>query len=167
VDQKSLELWECITAGTVIVWTWDAGRKDYRTVSVNGTGGPKRLRISAEDREYNQSLIADDRRGLDPFTNGRLALVVDGQVTGVITNADLHEMLKIRDEAAFTEALQHVAGDELIIRRLKDVAEHDGTISQYEAVRQVVLDRYHVGGTQRTVAEMIEAGEAVGGIRLS
>ena len=48
---------------------------------------------------------------------------------------------------------------ELILRRLAEMSEKMGTLVQVEALRDLVHERYPIGGTQRTVREMLEAEE--------
>jgi hypothetical protein len=54
---------------------------------------------------------------------------------------------------------------ELVLRRIYSLSEGAGTQAQNEALKNLIDTRYPIGGTQKTVREMIEAGERIGATR--
>jgi hypothetical protein len=158
-DDKVIETWESVVAGTVYVWTYDRRDDKYIKQAVGGRSASKRLHISRDDRKYNQELVPPENREHDPFTNGALRLKDAAtrdeslDMRYHFTDEDLKTFFEIRDETLFQEAIEAVES-ELILRRLEAVAEKDGTKAQYEMVRDLVRERYPIGGTQRTVREM-------------
>lgn len=167
-----IETWKITTDGTVWLWKMDPREDKYVKVRVGGRqGGSKTVHISVDDRRFNQEQIVDEMRDYDPFTNGALILVSaeraeDIDSTYHLTAENLLEMLEIKDTETFEEEVSGIKS-ELILRRLKELAETKATVAQLEYIRSVIEDRYKVGGTQRTVREMIEAGELAGGEILS
>lgn len=154
---QDVETWEIQIPGSVWVYRNNPVTGLWDQVRANGTVGPKRIQITKRDREYTQVMIRDDRREqLDPFTNGTLAQVVDGEVVGEKTTENIARYLEVKDQA-FAEAIEEL--DELTIRRLMDLAMVNGTVPQVDAIRDVIDRKYRVGGTQRTVREMYESGE--------
>ncbi len=85
---------------------------------------------------------------------------MDGTPVGATTEGDLRALLALRGDA-FEQVLATHAHDELLLRRLRTVAKAEGTMAQNEAI-SAALTPYRKGGTQRTVAEMIDAGEKLG-----
>lgn len=156
------EVWEVQIAGTVWVQVYEPATKTFRPVPLNKKG-TRRIQLTAAEREHSQSLIDYDKPDRDPFKNGNLALIVDGRPVGVVTDDDLIARLEFRDTAAFEEAIEDIIPNELLLRRLKDLARERGTVAQYERVRELIDEHYKVGGTQRTVREMIAAGEKLTG----
>jgi hypothetical protein len=164
------ETWEIVTPGTVYVHTWSAQKKTYVPTRVGGRGGTRRLQITTEDREYNEDLIIEENVHRNPFRNGTLRRVDAGAPKSERkewTNDDFREMLGIREPELFREALAEVENDELLVRRLKVLADKEGTVPQLEQIRDIIERRYKVGGTQKTVAEMMAAGERLAGSGLS
>lgn len=168
VDKDTIEVWEAQTASSV--WAYQKDARDptgYRMVRVGGPNASKRLRITTDDREFTQEQILDENRHLDPFTNGSLKRIGAGPEgnLGIITDEDLVEYLSFEPDV-FEEAVREMES-ELTVRRLKDLVEARGTVAQHEIVKDIIEERWKVGGTQKTVQEMIDAGEAAGGITLS
>lgn len=169
---KVVETWEITTEGTVWVWKMDARENKYVKQRVGGRqGGSKRLHISRDDRRFNQEQVIDEMKSHDPFTNGALVLVSaekadDIDSTYHLTIDDLLRLLEVKDQALFESEVADIKS-ELILRRLKEVAETKATVAQLEFIRDTIDARYKVGGTQRTVREMIEAGDMAGGEVLS
>jgi hypothetical protein len=170
-DEKVIETWEITTEGTIWVWVYDRREDRYVKQRVGGRQGSRRLHISTDDRRYNQENVVDEMKDHDPFINGALRLVSadrpdDIDSTYHLTADDLRSLLSIRDMALFEEEVRGIRS-ELIVRRLLEVAETDGTMGQVTFIRELIQQRYKVGGTQRTVQEMIEAGERIAGTALS
>lgn len=166
-DDKVVETWETTIAGTVFVWVYDRREDKYHHQSVGGKSGSRRLHISRDDRKYNQEQIPIEAEHLDPFTNGSLRLVGAAtrdetlDVRYHFTDGDLEEMFEVRDLDMFMETAKEITS-ELILRRLQAVGERVGTQAQNDALKALVNERYPIGGTQRTIREMIEAGERIG-----
>lgn len=174
--EKQVEVWEITTQGTVWVWAYDRRQDNYKQSRVGGGGGggSKKLTITLDDRLYNQEMVVDESPELDPFTNGMLRrlsgpeLNEDTQVdtTNHLSNEDLTSLLQVRDEDLFKEEIIEIKS-ELLLRRLVDVAEKEGTVWQHEFLKELITERHPIGGTQKTVREMIAAGEVQGGSPLS
>lgn len=171
-ESKVIETWETTTEGTVWVWKKDARENKYVEQRVGGRqGGSKRVHITRDDRRFNQEQVVDEMKEHDVFTNGQLVLVSadraeDIDATYHLTTDDLTRLLEIKDDALFEQEVSDVKS-ELILRRLREVAESKGTVAQLEFIRDLISERYRVGGTQRTVREMMAAGEMSGGEALS
>jgi hypothetical protein len=166
-EDRIMETWEIAVPGTVYVWVYDKRDDSYRKQHVGGKSGSARLHITRGDRKYNQEQIPVENRALDPFTNGALRLIESAERDEALdiryhyTNEQLVEMFEIRDPELFKSEIAEIES-ELILRRLYAMAEDNGTVTQVEALREVLQDRYPIGGTQKTVREMIEAGERIG-----
>jgi len=171
-DEKVIETWETTTEGTTWVSVMDPREGRYVKRRVGGRqGGSRRLHISVDDRRFNQEQVVEEMREHDPFTNGQLVLISSDRAEDIdttyhLTNDDLRALLSIKDSATFESEVADIKS-ELILRRLVEVAEKDATVAQLEFIRDLIRDRYKVGGTQRTVREMMLAGELAGGEVLS
>lgn len=163
MEQDELEVWEAQTSAMVYVYQRDRDPRNptgYRQVKVGGSGS-KRLRITTADRVFNQEQVLEENIHLDPFSNGSLKRVDGGSNDGIMTDEDLTELLGLGEEA-FEETVREM-DNELTVRRLAEFVQNNGRVTQLEIVRSVIEDRWKVGGTQRTVREMIEAEELAGG----
>lgn len=171
-DSTVIESWEITTEGTVWVWKMDPREGKYVEQRVGGRqGGSRRLHISRDDRRFNQEQVVEEMKEHDPFRNGALVLVSAEQADDIdttyhLTSEDLGRLLEIKDQDLFETEVGDIKS-ELILRRLKEVAETKATVAQLEFIRTVIETRYKVGGTQRTVREMMQAGEMSGGEVLS
>ena len=171
-DEKTLERWESTTPGvTIWVWVYDKREDKYKKQRVGGRAGSKVLTIRRDDRIYNQEVVVEENKHLDPFTNGLLRLI-DGSTEGVetkyhLTTEDLQKLLDIRDTELFKTEIEEI-DSELILRRLKDVCEKHGAVWQLEFLRDLIEDRYKVSGTQRAERDVYSgAKESDTAIRLS
>lgn len=170
--ESLIETWEIQTEGTVWVWTYDRRNDRYTKQRVGGRqGGSRILRISSDDRRYNQEQIVDELKETDPFINGALRLTSkeraeDVDATYHLGPDELRAMLEVKDMDLFQVEVGDIKS-ELILRRLRDVAELHGTVQQLTYVSELIEGRYKVGGTQKTVREMLDAGEELSGTRLS
>lgn len=164
-----IETWEILIAGTIYVWIYDKRDDRYRSQKVSGTSGSSRLHLTRDDRKYNQEILPVENRHLDVFTNGALRLVESSErdehldIRYHYTDADLAEMFEVRDPELFLQAVSEI-DSELILRRLVAMAEDKATVAQNTALKELVAERYPIGGTQATVREMIEAGERIGAL---
>ena len=169
-DDKVIETWESAIAGTVFVWVYDRREDRYHQQSIGGKSGSRRIHITRDDRKYNQEQMPVENEHLDPFTNGSLRLVGAATRDELLdtryhfTDADLTSMFDVRDIDLFVEGIQAISS-ELILRRLQTMSEKVGTSAQTEALRELVTSRYPIGGPQKTIREMIEAGEKIGATR--
>ena len=163
------EIWEIQIPGTI--WTRVRNHEvpgTWKTIRANGEKGPKRLTITAAERQYNQELIPEENEHLDPFKNGSLKCVQGApkDLKTWLDDDDLAAIIGLEDDALFEEEVTSCQL-ELTLRRLLDLAERTATVPRYTFIRDLVDERYKVGGTQRSVAEMIEAGEKLSGFRMS
>jgi hypothetical protein len=164
---KVIETWESAVAGSVWVWVYDRREDRYIKASCGGRTGSRRLHISRDDRKYNQEQIPVENSQHDPFTNGALRFIDAATRDDSLdmryhfTDLDLGQIFDVRDMALFEEAVKEIES-ELILRRLAALGEQIGTMAQVDVVRELLQERYPIGGTQKTVREMIEAGERLG-----
>lgn len=168
-EDQIIETWEILVSGQIYVWVYDKRDDRYRKQKVGGQSGSRRLHISREDRKYNQEQLPVENRAHDSFTNGALRLVESSDrdehldIRYHYTDADLGELFEVRDTDLFIQAVKEI-DSELIIRRLAAMAENKATVAQNEALKELIEERYPIGGTQATVREMIEAGERIGAL---
>lgn len=166
-EGKTLETWETTTESTTWVQTWDRRTEGYKATRVGGRSGSRRLSISRDDRRYNQEMLPLENKDLDPFTNGNLRLVSTKDTDEELdtryhqTDDELREYFELRDEDAFREAIGTITS-QLLIHRVLRIAEVEGTVVQLAVVRDLLQERWPIGGSQRTWREMEEAGERLG-----
>lgn len=170
------EVWEIMVPGTIWVWTRDVRIPgQYKKTRVGGkSGGSKKLRISTDERRYNEEQVIEEMIDHNPFRNGFMRLVSvdeDAKPDDILTNyhltdKDLIAYFEVKDADVFGEAMKDIES-ELILRRLYALSVENGSVAQNEILRDLVEARYKQGGTQKTVREMIAAGEMDGGERLS
>lgn len=170
-EDAVIETWEVAFPGEVWVWVYDRRNDEYKKQLVSQRTGSKMLHISRDDRKYNQELIPDECKHLDPFVNGLLRLLGAAtrdenlDVRNHYSNDDLIGMFEVRDGALFEEALEDLTS-EIVLRRLMTLADDHGTVTQNNILRELIEKRFPVGGTQKTVREMYEAGERIGAGRI-
>jgi hypothetical protein len=173
-DSDVLEVWEISTEGTVWLWKHDVRHPgQMEKVRVGGrAGGSRRLRISRDERRYNEEQVIEEMAGENPFRNGALVLIstedraedIDSRYH--LTEADLASLLELRDEDLFRAEVEDIKS-ELVMRRLYMAAETKATVGQLDVIRSIIEERYKVGGTQKTVREMMAQGEFSGGTVIS
>lgn len=170
-EDQVVETWEISFEGTVWLWVYDRREDQYKAQPVGARSGSKTIHMTRDDRKYNQELVIDENRQLDPFTNGQLRLLGSANRDENLdtryhnSNEDLIAMFEIRDLGLFAEAMEEV-GSEVILRRLRALADEHATVAQVEILRDLIEKRYPIGGTQKTVREMIEAGDRIGAARI-
>lgn len=170
-DDKTIETWEAAIAGSVYVWVYDRREDRYIKQGVGGRSASRRLHITRDDRKYNQEQIPVENESLDPFTNGALRFVSAATRDESLdmryhyTDDELAQMFDLRDLDNFRDAVEDIKS-ELILRRLADMSETAATLGQVEIIKEILNERYPIGGTQKTVREMIEAGERIGATRI-
>lgn len=166
------EIWEATTLGTVWVWVTDLRQGGFMKQRVGGaSGGSKRLRITVDERRYNQELIMDESREHDPFTNGLLMLIGEAQVEDIdrsahLTDTDLNDLIELRDPDLFRTSVEEIP-HELVLRRLSALAESKGTAEQNGFLSDLLRRRYPIGGTQPTVQEIMDEEERTANTRLT
>jgi hypothetical protein len=165
--EKNIETWESVFPGTVWLLVRDPrDSSGYKKVRVGGRqGGSKRVRLSTDDRRYNQEQVVDEMSEHDPFTSGALRLVDEKHADDVnatyhLTNADLEEFLALKDTDLFTQQVNDIKS-ELIVRRLYAIAEKSGTGTQVEIIRDIIDERYGFAKSQESTLDDSK------GIRLS
>lgn len=155
-DTNAQETWESTTGGTVWVHLKDARAIGGWRLQKVGGKGTKRLKITVEEREYNQELIPYENEQHDPFRNGLLVRIHPKEVERgqyELDNEQLIQMLAISSEPVFEEQIKSI-DSEIIMRRLLTLAETHATLARYQMVQGLVDDRYRVGKTSRVVREM-------------
>lgn len=172
-NSKVVETWEITTNGTVWVYIYDRRNDTYTKQRVGGRGGSRKLHINRDDRIFNQEQVVDENRQHDVFTNGLLRFVSandgsepDLELKWAFTEDQMKELFTVKDLGLFEEEVRQIQS-ELALRRLTELAEKEATNAQYALLRDLVEERYKVGGTQRAVADMIRSGEQLAGMTLS
>lgn len=168
-EAEETEIWEIQIPGTIFVKVRNpeiAGT--WKVVRANGEKGPKRIQITASERKHNRDLIPEENEHLDPFSNGSLRCVVGAPTQNKtwLTDADLTSIIQLESDELYEAEVTDIKA-ELTLRRLLDLCERIGTVRRFEFLRDIVQDRYRVGGTQRSVEEMMTAGEKIQGFRMS
>lgn len=165
-DKSTVETWEIQTPGAVWIYVWESRLKQHvqKQLSAKGT---KRVNLTVEEREYNEALIPDENAALNPFTNGTLAKLVEGEPEdGSLTDEALVKILNLKSR--YKAKVDAFAQDELTLQRLKALAEGgNGTIEQVAYIKDLIEKNFPVGGSQKAYREMVAQGEIVGGTRLS
>lgn len=153
------EVWECTTGGTVWVQLKDTRNIGaWRPQKVGGKANRK-LRITVEEREFNQDMIPyDDAEILDPFKNGLLVRThpkpADKPDAGT-SDADLISILTQRSDEKFEAQITGIQG-EIILRRLLALAETHSSYTRHQFLDAVVRERYQVGKTQAAVRDQFQ-----------
>ena len=161
-EATAVEIWEAVTPSVVFVSVRDTMNGGWKQKKVS-TQGPKRIQITVEERRFNQDNIPEENLHLDPFSNGQLICVQgDAKSQYHLTDDDLVTILTLEDDAAFEEAITDTTS-EVILRRLLSLGQTKASHVRFEFIRDLVDERYRVGGTQKTVQAMIDAGEALQG----
>jgi hypothetical protein len=169
-EDKVIETWESAVAGAVWVWTYDRREDRYVKQACGGRTGSRRLHISRDDRKYNQEQVPIENAQHDVFTNGALRFIDAATRDDSLdmryhfTDVDLRTFFDLRDMGLFEEAIKEI-GSELILRRLADLGQEVGTIAQNDVLRALLRERYPIGGTQKTVREMLEAEKLTSTLR--
>jgi len=171
--EADVETWESVKGtGTAWVWTYNKRDKDYVKTRVGGpSGGSRRLRISVADRRYTEEQILEENWAQNPFRNGMLRLVSPAHdpqldLSNQLTDDELLAFFDIRNEAKFEVKVRGL-GSELVLRRLKGLAEQNATLPQLDVLRRVIDERYRVGGTQRAMREYFADEAKTGGEALT
>jgi DNA/RNA endonuclease YhcR with UshA esterase domain len=164
--KTDIEVWESTVAGTTWIQVEDKRNGGYKSQRIGGKGtGTARVTLTRDEREYNQEIIPEGNQHLDPFNNGILVCIKGREENEKgryeLTDDDLKQILAIEQEDVFEETIRGIE-IQLPLRRLLDLAEKYSTVPRYRFIRDVIDERYRVGGTQRTVEEMIKAGEKIG-----
>lgn len=163
-DDAVIETWTIATQGTVWVWVYDRRNDVYIKQQCGAHEGSKMLHVSRDDRKYNQELIPFENQHLDPFTNGTLRLLGGAtrdeslDVRYHLSDEELVEMFNVRDLEMFEDAIRGI-GSEVVLRRIEMLSESHATQRQGDFVRGLLRERYPIGGTQRTVRDMLAEEE--------
>lgn len=153
VDDPKLveEVWESTTGGWVHVWTKDPSN-DRNWICKKRAGGPgnPKVKITVEEREYNQSRVAWGNEHLDPFTNGMLRRVGDVPKEERLgfehSDEDLTKMLTVKNDEAFSKLIRGIES-EIVLRRMVPLAQKFATNARYEELKELVKERYWGNGS--------------------
>lgn len=157
-DATKVEIWEATTEAVVFVAVRDTINGGWKHKKVTQQGS-RRIQLTVEERRYNQDNIPEENMNLDPFSNGQLICVQgDAKAPNHLTDEDLISVLTLEDDDEFEAAVADFES-EVIIRRLLNLAQTKASHVRFEYIRDLVDERYRVGGTQRTVQAMMDAGE--------
>ena len=154
--KKAQEIWESTTEGTTWVNVRDPRNPDGWTRKKVGGKGTKRITLTVEEREFNQELVTFENQEHDPFLNGLLLRISPKSAEkgeNEISDEDLIAQLK-EDDVVFDRWLSSLTA-EVVIRRLLEVAKKHAPMYRYEAIRELIDERYSIGKTQKVVQEMM------------
>lgn len=166
----NLEVWEVTGEFTVWVWKHDVRNPGHMDkVRAGGkAGGSKRLRLTTDERRYNEEQIVEENEGLNPFKNGLLKLIDSGKLAVDDIDETYHwgeeqfmAFFEIRDPNLFQEQAEEITS-ELIMRRLYMYGEKAATLDQIAVLKELIEDRYKSGGTQGTVQEILDEESRLG-----
>ena len=164
-DLSQMETWEATTDGAVYVQVKDPReRTGWRYAKVTGRGR-KKLQLTVEERLFNQDLVPEEKRAQhDPFSNGLLVRTSpapasdEGLAAAHYTDDQLAELLQVDSDEVFMASVEAIES-EVVVRRLLALAERKATMVRYQAIQELVDDRYHIGKTSRVVAEIYNDDE--------
>lgn len=162
-DDNAPEVWQLTGKGTLWLYKYDRREDRWTKHRFGGSsgGGSGRVELTVGERRYNQGrVVPENRLEHDPFTNGRLVRLTGPEDAELDTKYHWTEehyktLLELRDMDIFREEVESIT-NELILRRLYDFARTKATVEQLEFVRNLVTERYPIGGTQRVVQEMLD-----------
>lgn len=155
------EVWEMQLPGRVhVAVTNHLGRTVDRTVQ----GKRSRLRIGTLDRQLAEEGIRDVAN--NPFRNGTLTHLSGGPAlqedANALSDGDLREVFEIHDEE-FVSLIDSLS--EVNVRRMLNMAKAgktnqgvDATVSQLTALKDLIADKWPIGGSTPTYDEMQAAG---------
>lgn len=161
-----IETWEVTGTGTIWVWIMDGRSRAYVKQHVGGRdGGSRFLRISIDDRRYNEQLIVVEMADSNPFRNGALKyLRVDGapedyqadiDPTYHLTPEELLSFFEVKDGDIFRATVEEITS-ELVLRRLKEAGEKHATMEQVEILTELIDARYKHSKTQTAVKDIVD-----------
>jgi hypothetical protein len=159
--QRTSEVWETTTEGTIWVQVKDTRNPGAWTQRRVGGKGSKRLTITTDEREFNQETLPYENQHLDPFTNGLLVRVSPKTAVPTryeLTDDDLLEKLADRRDDLFLTYLAQI-DSEVIMRRLLALAREHSTMARHEVIKEIIEGRYAVGKTSQVVAEEVADGQ--------
>ncbi len=158
-----VETWEATGDPMIWVWTMDARTKTYIKTRVGGGDGSSRyLRISIDDRRYNEQMIVEEMASSNPFRNGALKLlrtdgtpedyVSDVDVTYHLTPDQLLSYFDVKEPDIFRESVTEITS-ELILRRMQAAGVAAATQEQAAILDELITTRYLASKSQRTYRE--------------
>lgn len=152
VDDPKLveEVWESTTGGAAHVWTKDPQntRNWIQKKRAGGPGNPK-LRLTVEEREYNQDLVAWGNDHLDPFKNGMLRRISpesetsDEGVENQYSNEDLIKLVTVGSDSRYSKIIRDIES-EVVLRRMVPLAQKHASNLRWEEIKAVVKERFPV-----------------------
>jgi hypothetical protein len=160
---EGTETWQVTGPGTIWVWQMDPRTKGYTKQKVGGSdGGSKFLRISIDDRRYNEQQIVEEMSTSNPFRNGALKFLrVDGAPEDYVPDIDstyhltleeLKEFFTVKDGEVFRATIEDISS-ELVLRRLRDVGGKEATMEQMEILSEIIDARYKQSKSQKAIRE--------------
>lgn len=155
-ELQQSEVWEAATEGTTwlhkknlqVAGTW----KQHKV----GGRGSQRITLTVEERLHNQEMMPFENEHMDPFTNGTLIRISPengDRSASEVTDAQLLELFEISNDDVFSAEVGEITS-EVVLRRLMKLAEKHATMVRYNAVRDMVDDRYKKNKTQTSVADL-------------
>lgn len=121
------EVWASTTGGTVWVHKKDTLRPGNWVEKMIGGPGNVKLKLTVEEREHNQDLVAWGNEHQDPFQNGLLVRVLPKDVERgrfELTDDELKLLIKGGTDEEFADTIQK-ADSEVILRRMLALAAED------------------------------------------
>ena len=155
-----VEIWEATTEQTTWLNLFDNLNGGWRAARVGGgSGASKRIQLTVTERRFNQDQIPEECLQLDPFSNGALICVQgEARTANQIDDAAIIALLTGPDEK-FIASIDGIKS-ELLLRRILTISAKHATNERYTYLRDLIDQRYRVGGTQRAMRELYALGEA-------
>lgn len=164
----SQETWQSTTGGTTYVSVKDPRNPRGWVRRKVGGRGSKRITLTVEERLFNQELVTYENEHLDPFRNGLLIRIqpVNAERSQFeVTDEELVALLTSGEDEEFGTLIANTHS-EVIVRRLLFLAERNATKFRYDALQDLVGQRYPAGKTSRVYREYIEELEKNAGADL-
>jgi len=157
---SEVEIWEATTLQTTWLNVFDHINGGWKQVRVGGgAGASKRIQLSVIERRFNSDMVPEESMGLDPFSNGALICVQgEARTANQIDDAAIIALLTGPDEK-FIASIDGIKS-ELLLRRILTISAKHATNERYTYLRDLIDQRYKVGGTQRAMRELYALGEA-------
>lgn len=160
-DPKDLEeVWASTTGGVVWVHKKDPLRPGNWVEKFIGGPGNVKLRLTVEEREHNEELVAYDNDHLNPFKNGLLVRVdvpSDKRGRFEVTDEELITLFNAGENDEFLATIEQIPSEVLLRRMLKLATnDPDARASRLKALSDLIHERYPNGWATDFIKEVLE-----------
>lgn len=156
VDLDAQETWEATTGGTTYISVQDPRNpKAWVRKKVSGRAN-KRITLTVSERLFNEQQVAYDNEKQCPFRNGLLRRIhPKGDGRFEITDEEIVALLQGGTDEEY-QLLIEKTESEVVLRRMVLIAERSATLYRYNALRDLVEQRYPNGKTSRVYQEYLD-----------